>query len=171
MQVDYPGSVVPFTKVPPGVVFAHFAGGALGLAMKIHNAASPATIAVLSFSDRIHPTIPAPTVVDTAQFDNRDVLMFKEARLRPSSDLKAIADSSPPHKDRSVGAVILIEGSVLIRAVHQRDLWDINLATGAAKTAITHAGSMWIDDWEIVLPQPGADIVLCRRDKLASGTA
>jgi hypothetical protein len=168
MQVDYPGSIVPFPKVPRGAFFAHFAGGTLGLAMKIHLATVPPTNAVLSFSNRLQPTIPAPMVLDTARFDNRDVLVFTEARLRPSSDLKAIADGSPSLEERSVGTVILVGGSLLIRAVYRMNFWDINLATGDAEKATTHPGSMWIDDWEIVLLRPGGDMVLCRRDKPAT---
>jgi hypothetical protein len=135
MRVDYPGAVVPFTEVQPGTLFAHFAGSELGWAMKIHSAASPqTTISVLLF-ERIHPTIPAPMIDNTNKFDNRDVLVFKEATLRPSRDLNAIMDSSPPTQHKFAGAVILTEGSAFIRAAHGNGLWDINLATGAARTA------------------------------------
>jgi hypothetical protein len=168
MKVDYPGSIVPFKDAKAGAFFAHFAGGALGVAMKIQTSAMPPAIAVLSFSDSPHPTISPPSVLETTQFDNRDVLVFEGAVLRPNRDMKALADGSPPHRDQSVGAVILTEGSVLIRAFNQGGLWDINFATGAARTMTAHPGSMWIDDWEIVLPQPGADIVLCRREKPAA---
>ena len=164
MKVDYPGSIVSFKKVQPGTFFAHFAGGELGLAMKIHSAASPSSIAVLSFTECLHPTIPGPIVIDTTQFDNRDVLVLKDATLRPRSDLKALVDGSPPQNEKSSGSLILTEGSIHIRAFAQRFLWDINVTTGEAKNS--HPGAMWIDDWEIVLPQPGVDIVICRRDKL-----
>jgi hypothetical protein len=168
MQVDYPGSMVPFKDAKAGAFFAHFAGDTLGWAMKIHNAAAPATIAVLSFSDRRHPKVPGPVVLDTTQFDNRDVLVFKDATLRPPRDLTALVDGSPPTQDKSIGSLILAAGSIYIRADRQRFLWDVNIATGEAKNAIAHPGSMWIDDWEIILPQPGDDIVLCRRDKPAA---
>jgi hypothetical protein len=168
MQMDYPGSIFPFAEVQSGTFFAHFAGGTLGLAMKIHIAATPETIAVLSFTQRLHPTIPAPTVLDTSVFDNREVLALKEVALRPDIKLEAIMDGSPPLKDQFVGAVILIKGSAYIRALYKTTLLDINLATGAARTAVTHPGSMWINDWEIVLAGRGAETVLCSRDKPAT---
>ena len=168
MKVDYPGSILPFTKVQPGVFFAHFAGGGLGLAMKIQTAASPPAVAVLSFTDHVHPSIPSPVVLDTTQFDNRDVLVLKEATLRPRSDLNALVDGSPPQKDKSSGSLIMTEGSIYIRAVHQRFLVDVNMNTGETKSSTAHPGAMWVDDWEIVLPHAGADIVVCRRDKIAT---
>ena len=170
MQVDYPGSIAPFTNVRSGAFFAHFVGGAFGLAMKIHMAASmaasPKNIAVLSFTDRLHPTIPSPVVLETTQFNNRDVLVLKDATLRPLNDLKAVLEGTPPQNDKFSGSLILTEGLIYMRAVHQRFiLWDININTGEAKTSSAHPGSMWMDDWEIVLPRPRADIVICRRDK------
>jgi hypothetical protein len=39
------------------------------------------------------------------------------------------------------------------------------------KTRSPTPGSVWIDDWEIVLPRPGADIIICSRDKLAKSAA
>jgi hypothetical protein len=99
-----------------------------------------------------------------AGFDFRkaqDVMTLEDVVLRPKIDRRWFAATH-----RFVGAVILTEGSAMIRAASRGlHLYDVDLATGETRSAIFHPGSIWINDWEIVLTRPGEEILLCRRDK------
>jgi len=162
MLIDVPGVLTPFSKVQSGEFFIHFAGGTAALGMKVHNAASPNVIAVLSFGDRPHPLVKGPSIVDATHFDNRDVAVIRDAIVRPLYELAALHEGSPRRDDH--GAIVFVGGTALIRAYSRSGSMDIDLASGAGQSARSHPGSMWVDYWEIIMPRPSGPTKLLERE-------
>lgn len=163
MFIDVPGKLTSFSQVQSGEFFIHFAGGTAALGIKVHNAASPNVKAVLSFGDRPHPSVKGPSIIDTTHFDNRDVAVIRDAIVRPLYDLATLREGSPRLDD--YGAIVFVGGTALIRAFSKSGPTDIDLASGAAQSARSHPGSMWVDHWEIVLPRPSGQTKLLERER------
>lgn len=171
MFVDSIGTLKPFADVKLGEFFLHFAGGECGLAMKVFNEASPTTVAVLAFTERPHPSMTGPCIILPPQFENRDVLVIPSAVVRPSyNGLTALNDGSPKRLD-DYGALIFSADTALVRAYVQHGSMDVNLRTGASKSARAHPGSMWVDDWEIVVPTVTGDLKIFERPQTAKAAA
>jgi hypothetical protein len=162
MLIDVPGVLTEFSKTGSGAFFIHFAGGDPALGMKVHNAAASDVIAVLSFGDRPHPSIKGPSIVGSSHFENRDVAVLRDAIVRPVYDLEALRDGSPRLDDH--GAIIFVAGTALIRAYNKSGPMDVDLASGAAQSARSHPGAMWVDRWEIILPRPSGLTKLLERE-------
>ena len=169
MQIDFPGTMTGFAAVQPGDFFVYFDDQGSALGMKIYDS-SKKTVAVVSFSVAGHPSVTPPTVLEEFQFQNRSVCVVPSAVSRPPFDLNDLRSNSPS-LDRP-GPIIVGVGGTFIRAYGRSGTIDVDLNTGAAEQSRAHAGSVWIDNWEIVLPSAeGGSHRLCERGKPASQQA
>jgi len=167
MIVDFPGVMTDFANVKAGEFFIYFEDGSAAFAMKIFDAISAEKkVAVLSFSTAVHASMTPPTVLEGFQFQNRAVCVVRDVIIRPPFQMKMLRSNSPS-LDRP-GPIIFAVGGTYIRAYERSGTVDVNLSTGATEQSRAHPGSMWLEDWEVVLPLPSGESLLCQRGKPAA---
>jgi hypothetical protein len=168
MQIDFRGTILDFDEVPFGQFLVYFdPDGRLSFGMKIFDSSrANRRPAILSFSTAVHPSMTPPTILEMDQLGRKDVLSLEDALFHPNPDITKLHRGVPKTED--TGAVILTSEGMFIRAWSKNSKVDVDLATGAA--GVDDEGSVWIDDWSIVLRTEGKDATLCRRGKPASST-
>ncbi len=163
MNVDLPGSIVPFSEVRAGSLFGHMAGGEFEIGMRI-DVPGLAGSEVLSFRKDAAPFL---QILKKEKFENRDVLVFEGPTLRLLGQLHELRDSAL--NKPGVGSVILAEQGRYFRTstAAAPTQVDINAETGAGSPAKQHPGSMIANRWEIIVPGRPDDFVIFRHDQHA----
>ena len=135
--------------------------------MKIFDAASQERdpesqekVGVLSFSTAAHSSMAPP------QLQNRTVCVVRAVVIRLPFQTKMLRGGSPSMD--GPGTVIIAVGGTFIRAYERTGCKDVNLTTGAIEQSRTRPESVWLDDWEIILPLESGEHRLCERGKPAA---
>ena len=168
MNIDFAGVMTVFAAVRPGDFFIYFEDDGPAFGMKI--SLPDKTVAVISFSAAVHAGVTPPTMLEGNQFQNSTVCVLPNAVIRPPSDPDDLRKNSPSLN--SPGPIIVGVGGTFIRAHAPSGTIDVDLTSGAAERFRAHHGSVWVDDWEIVLPLASGEIRKLReRGKPASTRA
>ena len=172
MLIDFPGVMTDFSKVLPGEFFIYIEEGKTACGMKIFDAASQkldpesqVKVGVLSFSAAAHLSMTPPTILET-QFQNRTVCVVRAVVIRLPFQANVLRSGSPS-MDRP-GTVIIAVGGTFIRGYDRTGCKDVNLSSGAVEQSRAHPGSVWLDNWEIILPLESGAHRLCERGNPAA---
>lgn len=168
MIVDFPVAMTDFVNAPFGEFFVYFGDGDAELAMKIFDAVSPdKKAAVLSFTAPVHASMTPPTVIEATGFLNRSVGVVRDVVIRPPFEMNTLRTGSPS-VDRP-GPIIFGIDATYIRAYARNGCVDVDLGTGATEQSRAHPGSIWVEDWQIILVgKSEEEVVLCERGKPAA---
>ena len=90
------------------------------------------------------------------QFQNSTVCVLPNAVIGPPSNPNDLRRNSPSLDNP--GPIIVGVGGTFIRAHAPSGTIDVDLTSGAAERSRAHHGSVWVDDWEIVLPLASGEI-------------
>jgi len=112
-----------------------------------------------------HSSMTPPTILE-AQLQNRTVCVVRAVVVRLPFQTNVLRSGSPSMDHP--GTVIIAIGGTFIRAYERTGCKDVNLSTGAVEQTRAHPGSVWLDDWEIILPLESGEHRLCERGKPAA---
>lgn len=144
MRTDLPGSMTAFTGLQTGELFFV----ALSRNIKVFGMK-------IKLGDEIavfHMNGGEPKVVDQNTFLNRDVLKIEAPRLR-LPQMREAKGGNPAFN--IFGSAISSNEGTFIRAGHLNGPFDVEIGSGVASMARDHGGSIWFDEWEVVVDRNG----------------